>query len=182
MSNKANNLIDLIERFEWKENVHEDEKAWDIDYQIIKSIITDFIKDHGLSGFRESEILDALPVVLLNRKVTYLTFDTISQFCDYYDPILYPEGYFGMSLEEELDRLEYLIIKLQNCAKRFVKRNRQTLTKYDPQTSESCAICIGPLNLKYNKPTPCGHFFHAGCIRKWKQRKSSCPMCRSDLE
>jgi len=40
-----------------------------------------------------------------------------------------------------------------------------------------CSICYenGDYQLK------CGHFFHAHCIAKWRERSRSCPLCRAAL-
>lgn len=29
--------------------------------------------------------------------------------------------------------------------------------------------------------TPCGHIFHGGCLKKWLDLKSECPLCREKL-
>lgn len=30
--------------------------------------------------------------------------------------------------------------------------------------------------------TPCGHFFHAGCLKKWLYVQESCPLCHGSLK
>lgn len=30
--------------------------------------------------------------------------------------------------------------------------------------------------------TPCGHFFHAGCLKKWLYVQESCPLCHGTLK
>lgn len=30
--------------------------------------------------------------------------------------------------------------------------------------------------------TPCGHFFHAGCLKKWLYVQESCPLCHGPLK
>jgi hypothetical protein len=29
--------------------------------------------------------------------------------------------------------------------------------------------------------TPCGHYFHGVCLRKWLFVKQACPMCHADI-
>lgn len=31
------------------------------------------------------------------------------------------------------------------------------------------------------RTTPCNHFFHAACLKKWLYVQQSCPMCHWDL-
>ncbi|XP_059281365.1 E3 ubiquitin ligase BIG BROTHER-related-like [Lycium ferocissimum] len=52
----------------------------------------------------------------------------------------------------------------------------------DDEEQETCAICL----LEYQDEDTigtlqCGHEFHAGCIKKWLQRKKACPFCRAPL-
>jgi hypothetical protein len=47
----------------------------------------------------------------------------------------------------------------------------------------NCCVCI--MDIAKGKDTimlPCGHMFHADCIKKWLGNKCSCPVCRFDLE
>ena len=30
--------------------------------------------------------------------------------------------------------------------------------------------------------TPCSHFFHAGCLKKWLYVQETCPLCHSQLK
>lgn len=40
-----------------------------------------------------------------------------------------------------------------------------------------CAICLD--ELKVAKVTPCKHYFHSLCLRKWLNIQSKCPMCHT---
>lgn len=42
-----------------------------------------------------------------------------------------------------------------------------------------CAICLD--ELKVAKVTPCKHYFHSLCLRKWLNIQSKCPMCHSSI-
>ena len=47
-----------------------------------------------------------------------------------------------------------------------------------------CVICMNPLDveqLKQRMVTPCGHFFHEACLRRWMDIKMECPTCRQPL-
>ena len=41
-----------------------------------------------------------------------------------------------------------------------------------------CAICYESMSQKCTVNLTCGHKFCACCIREWKSRNSSCPLCR----
>ncbi|XP_021275612.1 uncharacterized protein LOC110410303 [Herrania umbratica] len=45
----------------------------------------------------------------------------------------------------------------------------------------TCAICLEGLSMDSSRKTPCSHVFHGGCIAQWLWRKTSCPLCRSQL-
>lgn len=46
--------------------------------------------------------------------------------------------------------------------------------------SDVCPICFS--SMSQAKVTPCKHFFHATCLRKWMYVKDSCPMCHKKIE
>ncbi|ROT72877.1 putative E3 ubiquitin-protein ligase synoviolin isoform X1 [Penaeus vannamei] len=64
-------------------------------------------------------------------------------------------------------------------------RNMNTL--YPDATPEElravdnvCIICREEM-LTGAKKLPCGHIFHASCLRSWFQRQQTCPTCRMDI-
>ena len=55
-----------------------------------------------------------------------------------------------------------------------------TATEQQIQTyNDVCPICYQ--SLLAAKITPCGHFFHATCLKKWLYVKDTCPMCHKKL-
>ena len=47
-----------------------------------------------------------------------------------------------------------------------------------------CVICMTPVDAgraKTRMVTPCGHFFHPGCLQRWMDIKMECPTCRQPL-
>ncbi|XP_066955996.1 E3 ubiquitin-protein ligase synoviolin B isoform X1 [Macrobrachium rosenbergii] len=64
-------------------------------------------------------------------------------------------------------------------------RNMNTL--YPDATAEElravdnvCIICREEM-VTGAKKLPCGHIFHASCLRSWFQRQQTCPTCRMDI-
>tara|TARA_Y100001933_G_C18508235_1_gene359583 strand:- start:95 stop:382 length:288 start_codon:yes stop_codon:yes gene_type:complete len=46
-----------------------------------------------------------------------------------------------------------------------------------------CPICFEEITEKKNmKKTICGHKFCKECIEEWREKESSCPLCRENLE
>ena len=45
-----------------------------------------------------------------------------------------------------------------------------------------CVVCLDTLHRRPVLYTPCGHRFHAACIRQWLKAKETCPMCRYILD
>ncbi|KAK1935213.1 RING-H2 finger protein ATL34 [Phytophthora citrophthora] len=48
-------------------------------------------------------------------------------------------------------------------------------------TSE-CPICCGDLADDQTLRLPCGHNYHAGCVRVWLNLQHTCPVCRLQLD
>ncbi|XP_061595523.1 RING finger protein 145-like [Cololabis saira] len=48
------------------------------------------------------------------------------------------------------------------------------------QYNDICAICFQDMNSAVI--TPCSHFFHAGCLKKWLYVQETCPLCHSQLK
>ncbi|WKX91867.1 hypothetical protein Q1695_010139 [Nippostrongylus brasiliensis] len=46
--------------------------------------------------------------------------------------------------------------------------------------SDVCAICFMEM-LEEARVTPCKHFFHGACLRKWLSVRQVCPLCYSEL-
>eukprot|EP00798_Chlamydomonas_sp_ICE-L_P029510 gene29510-5859_t len=50
--------------------------------------------------------------------------------------------------------------------------------------SAECVICMSPVVIfpaNSRMLTPCGHFFHTPCLKRWMNIKMDCPTCRSRL-
>ena len=58
----------------------------------------------------------------------------------------------------------------------LVDATEEQLDKLD----DVCAICYGDMSLAA-KVTPCGHFFHGGCLRKWLFVQDHCPLCSAKV-
>ena len=46
--------------------------------------------------------------------------------------------------------------------------------------NDVCAICYSDM-LTSAKVTPCGHYFHGGCLKKWLFVQDHCPMCSAKI-
>ncbi|XP_030046787.1 RING finger protein 145 isoform X2 [Microcaecilia unicolor] len=46
--------------------------------------------------------------------------------------------------------------------------------------NDICAICFQEMNVAVI--TPCGHFFHSDCLRKWLYVQDTCPMCHQQVK
>lgn len=52
-----------------------------------------------------------------------------------------------------------------------------------PAHLHTCEVCLEDYRTGDKRTTlPCLHGFHAGCIQRWLQERTSCPICRFDLE
>ncbi|CAK8698112.1 E3 ubiquitin-protein ligase AMFR-like [Clavelina lepadiformis] len=46
--------------------------------------------------------------------------------------------------------------------------------------ADRCAICWD--QMESARKLPCGHFFHAACLRSWLEQDTTCPTCRKQLD
>ncbi|KAF8409224.1 hypothetical protein HHK36_005298 [Tetracentron sinense] len=55
----------------------------------------------------------------------------------------------------------------------------------DTNHATDCVICMSSVDLRRRlndcMVTPCGHFFHSGCLQRWMDVKMECPTCRRSL-
>ena len=60
---------------------------------------------------------------------------------------------------------------------------RQNTTTRPSRTSdEPCAICgDGIVSLQYVRTLRCDHYFHAACIERAMEERTTCPMCRAPV-
>ena len=42
----------------------------------------------------------------------------------------------------------------------------------------TCPICYETAEFQLS----CGHIFHKNCIKKWKKKSETCPMCRQEIK
>lgn len=67
------------------------------------------------------------------------------------------------------------------CPVRRSRKGVSTCLVHVPKSTEvmNCSICLDDCPIG-TKPTKCGHFFHAGCIKEWKKQLTgnTCPVCR----
>ena len=46
----------------------------------------------------------------------------------------------------------------------------------------TCSVCLSAMSQGLTRKLPCHHTFHSGCIDRWKQTSSTCPMCRMPFD
>lgn len=44
-----------------------------------------------------------------------------------------------------------------------------------------CCICMDSIFVDECKKTECKHMFHEGCLNRWLEESSSCPLCRAQI-
>lgn len=46
----------------------------------------------------------------------------------------------------------------------------------------SCCICLEEFELEHDvKVLKCKHCYHSECLKKWKEKRSCCPLCRGNV-
>ncbi|KAI8490325.1 hypothetical protein Bbelb_320630 [Branchiostoma belcheri] len=57
---------------------------------------------------------------------------------------------------------------------------RQATEEELARLNDVCAICFQELNSA--RVTPCSHYFHGACLRKWLYVQEKCPMCHTEIK
>lgn len=119
----------------------------------------------------------------------YLTQLQIATVC----PSLLPLSAFSESGSFDVDDIQQItkdamIAKIQTGNGSSSSSSSSSVSSFQQQVIDgmrdesecSCCICFEP----YAKPTilPCLHIFCHGCITKWVQNKSTCPLCKRKTE
>uniref|UniRef100_A0A670IHL0 RING finger protein 145 n=1 Tax=Podarcis muralis TaxID=64176 RepID=A0A670IHL0_PODMU len=91
--------------------------------------------------------------------------------------IIFIHSYYNVWLRAQLGWKSFL---LRRDAVNKIK-SLPTATKDQlEQHNDICAICYQ--DMKSAIITPCGHFFHAGCLKKWLYVQETCPLCHCQLK
>ncbi|KAK1358912.1 Transmembrane E3 ubiquitin-protein ligase 1 [Heracleum sosnowskyi] len=66
-----------------------------------------------------------------------------------------------------------------------IKYNYHKRSDQDINRATDCVICMTAVDFSHPPNvcmvTPCDHFFHSECLRKWMDEKMDCPTCRHRL-
>ena len=81
------------------------------------------------------------------------------------------------------DRIPKKVCKLSHFLQ-IASTRIQTLVEATPEQLRSfndvCAICYLDM-VQSAKITPCGHYFHGRCLKKWLFLNDQCPMCQANV-
>jgi E3 ubiquitin-protein ligase synoviolin len=83
------------------------------------------------------------------------------------------------------------IVKSRKAIKRMESFPDATMAEFaDVDKDTTCIICheemvtgegAARVVVEQLKKLPCGHIFHAGCLRRWFLRQQTCPICRRNV-
>ncbi|KAK3524649.1 hypothetical protein QTP70_035012 [Hemibagrus guttatus] len=91
--------------------------------------------------------------------------------------IILLHAYYNVWLRAQLGWQSFL---LRRDAVHKIQSLPTASTQQLQQYNDICAICYQ--DMKSAVITPCGHFFHAGCLKKWLYVQESCPLCHGPLK
>ncbi|XP_070839768.1 RING finger protein 145-like [Chaetodon trifascialis] len=91
--------------------------------------------------------------------------------------IILVHSYYNVWLRAQLGWQSFLLRRdAVNKIKSLPTASNTQLQQYN----DICAICYQDMNSAVI--TPCSHFFHAGCLKKWLYVQETCPLCHSQLK
>uniref|UniRef100_A0A3P8X0B5 RING finger protein 145 n=1 Tax=Cynoglossus semilaevis TaxID=244447 RepID=A0A3P8X0B5_CYNSE len=91
--------------------------------------------------------------------------------------IILVHSYYNVWLRAQLGWQSFL---LRRDAVNKIKSLPTASSAQLEQYNDICAICYQDMNTAVI--TPCSHFFHAGCLKKWLYVQETCPLCHSQLK
>ncbi|XP_061658520.1 RING finger protein 145-like isoform X2 [Syngnathoides biaculeatus] len=91
--------------------------------------------------------------------------------------IILVHSYYNVWLRAQLGWQSFLLRRdAVNKIKSLPAASAAQLRRYN----DICAICYQDLGSAVI--TPCSHFFHAGCLKKWLYVQETCPLCHAQLK
>uniref|UniRef100_A0A8C7CHP1 RING finger protein 145 n=1 Tax=Oncorhynchus kisutch TaxID=8019 RepID=A0A8C7CHP1_ONCKI len=91
--------------------------------------------------------------------------------------IIFIHSYYNVWLRAQLGWQSFLMRRdAVNKIKSLPTASDLQLEQYN----DICAICYQ--DMKSAVITPCSHFFHAGCLKKWLYVQETCPLCHKQLK
>ncbi|XP_006785253.1 RING finger protein 145-like isoform X2 [Neolamprologus brichardi] len=91
--------------------------------------------------------------------------------------IILVHSYYNVWLRAQLGWQSFLLRRdAVNKIKSLPTASNTQLQQYN----DICAICFQDMTSAVI--TPCSHFFHAGCLKKWLYVQETCPLCHSQLK
>ncbi|XP_025918969.1 RING finger protein 145 isoform X2 [Apteryx rowi] len=91
--------------------------------------------------------------------------------------IIFIHSYYNVWLRAQLGWKSFL---LRRDAVNKIKSLPTATKEQLEQHNDICAICYQ--DMKSAVITPCSHFFHAGCLKKWLYVQETCPLCHCQLK
>uniref|UniRef100_A0A672U8Y3 RING finger protein 145 n=1 Tax=Strigops habroptila TaxID=2489341 RepID=A0A672U8Y3_STRHB len=91
--------------------------------------------------------------------------------------IIFIHSYYNVWLRAQLGWKSFL---LRRDAVNKIKSLPVATKEQLEQHNDICAICYQ--DMKTAVITPCSHFFHAGCLKKWLYVQETCPLCHCQLK
>ncbi|XP_077324549.1 RING finger protein 145 isoform X2 [Lithobates pipiens] len=91
--------------------------------------------------------------------------------------IIFIHSYYNVWLRAQLGWKSFL---LRRDAVNKIKSLPVATKEQLEQHNDICSICYQDMNSAVI--TPCSHFFHAGCLKKWLYVQESCPLCHCQLK
>ncbi|XP_034034002.1 RING finger protein 145-like [Thalassophryne amazonica] len=91
--------------------------------------------------------------------------------------IILVHSYYNVWLRAQLGWQSFL---LRRDAVNKIKSLPTASSAQLEQYNDICAICYQDMSSAVI--TPCSHFFHAGCLKKWLYVQETCPLCHSQLK
>tara|TARA_B110000208_G_C11787590_1_gene436180 strand:+ start:1241 stop:1927 length:687 start_codon:yes stop_codon:yes gene_type:complete len=88
--------------------------------------------------------------------------------------------YIGTHKRSSLAHIRYRYNNNNNIIK-IASNKKLKKIKQQNINIETCAICLDTIKNKDKFTTSCNHSYHTLCIKKWAEKKNSCPLCRQDI-
>ncbi|MEE6478247.1 hypothetical protein FKM82_011790 [Ascaphus truei] len=91
--------------------------------------------------------------------------------------IIFIHSYYNVWLRAQFGWKSFL---LRRDAVNKIKSLPTATKEQLEQHNDICSICYQDMNSAVI--TPCSHFFHAGCLKKWLYVQETCPLCHCQLK